>query len=106
MGDEILLHQLLKNPVTEMLASITYDCLRRTKPSKDSVSQKLDHNSVVISLASNGLHPLGHIVHSNQDVQIAIRVRKRSHEINAPNIKNLNNQNQVEGHHISSRDTP
>jgi hypothetical protein len=68
MGDEVLLHQLLENPVAEMLASITYDCSRRTKPSKDSVSQKLDHDSVVISLASNSLHPLGHIVHSNQDV--------------------------------------
>ena len=37
MGDEILLHQLLKNPVAEMLTSITYDCSRRTKLSKDSV---------------------------------------------------------------------
>jgi hypothetical protein len=106
MGDEILLHQLLENLVAEMLASITYDCLRRTKPSKDSVFQKLDHNSMVISLASNDLHPLGHIVHSNQNVQITIGVWKRSHEINALNIKNLNNQNRVEGHHISSRDTP
>ena len=68
VGDEVLLHQLLKNLVAEMLASITYDCLRCTEPSKDSVSQKLDHNSVVISLASNSLHPFGHIVHSNQDV--------------------------------------
>ena len=106
MGDEILLHQLLKNPVAEMVASITYNHSRCTEPSKDSVSQKLDHNSVVISLASNGLHPLGHIVHSNQDVQIAIGVWKWSHEINALHIKNLNDQNRVEGHHISSRDTP
>ena len=68
MSDEILLHRLLKNPVAEMLTSITYDCSRRTKTSKDSVSKKLDHNSVVISLACNNLHPLGHIVHSNQDL--------------------------------------
>jgi hypothetical protein len=39
MGDEILLHQLLENLVTEMLASITYDCSRHTKPSKDSLSK-------------------------------------------------------------------
>ena len=105
VGDEVLLHQLLENPVTEMLAS-TYDCSRCTKPSKDSVSQKLDHNSVAISLASNSVHPFGHIVHSNQDVQIAKGVWKRSHEINALHIKNLNYQNRVEGHHVSSRDTP
>ena len=73
--------------------------------SKDSVSQKLDHNSMVISLACNSLHLFGHIVHSNQDVQIAIEVWERSYEINAPNIENLNNQNWVGGHHISSRNT-
>ena len=87
VSDEILLHQLLKNLVAEMLTSITDDCSRHIKPSKDSVFQKLDHHSVVIGLACNSLHPFGHIVHSNQDVQIAIGVRKRSHEINAPNIK-------------------
>ena len=46
MGDEILLHQLLKNSIAEMLTSITNDCLRRTKMCKDSVSQKLDNNFV------------------------------------------------------------
>ena len=74
VGDEILLHQLLKNLVAKMLTFITYDCSRCTKTSKDSVSQKLDHNFVVISLACNSLHPLGHLVHSNQDVHIAIGV--------------------------------
>ena len=106
MSDEILLQQQLENPVAEILTSITYDCSRHTKTSKDSVFQKLDHNSVVISLACNSLHPLGHIVHNNQAIQIAIGVQERSHEINAPNVKNLNNQNRVEGHHISSRNTP
>ena len=105
MSDEILLHQLLKNLVAELLTSITYDWSRCTKMSKDSVSKKLDHNSVVISLECNNLHPLGHIVHNNQDVQIANGVRERSHEINIPNIENLNNLNGVEGHHIPLRNT-
>ena len=87
VGDEILLHRLLKNSVAEMLTSITYDCSRCTKSSKDSVFQELDHHSVVIGLACNSLHTLGHIIHSNQDVQMAKGVRKRSHEINAPHIK-------------------
>jgi len=35
--DEIFLHQLLKNPVSKMLISITYDYPRSTKTSKDIV---------------------------------------------------------------------
>ena len=41
MSEEILLHQLIKNLVAEMLTTITYDGLRRTKTSKNNVSQKL-----------------------------------------------------------------
>jgi hypothetical protein len=73
---------------------------------KNSVLQKLDQNSMVIGLACNSLHPFRHIVHNNQDVHIAKGVWERSHEIDAPHVKNLNNQNGVEGHHISSRNTP
>jgi hypothetical protein len=69
MGDEILLHQLVKNPVAKVRTSITDDRSRCTKPGENSVLQKLDHNSVVIGLARNRLHPLGHIVYSNQNVQ-------------------------------------
>ena len=89
-----------------MLTSITYDCSRCTKTSKDSVSQKLYHNYVIIGLTCNCLHPFGHIVHSNQDVQIALEVREGSHEINAPHIKDLNNQNRIKGHHIPPRNAP
>ena len=106
MCDKALLHQLLKNPVAKMLTSITNDCSRRTKPSKYSISQKFDHNSVVIGLARNYFHPLGYISHINQDVQLAKGVWERSHEINAPYIENLNNQNGIEGHHIPLRNTP
>jgi hypothetical protein len=90
MGDEILLHQLLKNPIAEVRTSITDDRSRCTKPSENSVFKKLDHNSVVIGLARNRLHSLGHIVHSNQNVQKPEGVWERSHEIDAPYIKNLN----------------
>jgi hypothetical protein len=62
--------------------------------------QKLDHNSVVIVLARNRLYPLGHIVHSNQNVQKPKGVWKRSYEIDAPYIKNLNYQYGIDGHHI------
>ena len=106
MCGEILIHQLLKHPAAEMLTSITNDCSRGTKKSKDSVLKKLDHNFVVIGLTCNHLHPFGHIVLSNRNVDIAKRVWEGAHEIDAPHIKNLNYQNGVEGHHISTRNTP
>jgi hypothetical protein len=100
MGDEILLHQLLKNLIAEVRTSITDNRSRCTKPSKNSVLQKLDHNSMVIGLARNHLHLLGHIVHSNQNVHKFEGVWERSHEIDAPYIKNLNYQNGIEEHHV------
>jgi hypothetical protein len=101
MCDEILLHQLFKNLVAEVHTTITDNRFRCTKPSKNCVLQKLDHNSMVIGFALNRLHPLGHIVHSNQNVQKPKGVWERSHEIDAPYIKNLNYQYGIEGHHIS-----
>jgi hypothetical protein len=68
MCEEVLFHQLLKNPVAKMGTSITNDCSRHTKPRKNSVLQKFDHNSVVIGLAHNCFHLLGHIVHGNQNI--------------------------------------
>jgi len=73
VGDEIFLHQLLKDPVVEMLTTITYDCSGSTKTSKDIILQKLNHYFVVIGLASSSLYPFGHIVHSNKDIKIAHR---------------------------------
>jgi hypothetical protein len=87
MGDEILLHQMLKNPIAKVRTSITDNRSRCTKLSKNSVLQKFDHNSVVIGLARYHLHPLGHIIHSNQNVQKLEGVWERSHEIDAPYIK-------------------
>jgi hypothetical protein len=106
MRDEIFLHLLLKNPVAKILTSITYDRSRSTKPSKDSVLKKLDHNFLVIGLACNTLHPFGHIVHSNKNVQIAKGVREESHKINAPHIKNVHNLDRIVGHHTLPRNTP
>jgi hypothetical protein len=102
VGDEIFLHQLLKDPIAEVLTTITYDCSGSTKTSKYIILQKLNHYSVVIGLASNNLHPFGHIIHSNKDIKMAKGVWEWSHKIDSPHIKNLNNQNGVERHHIPS----
>jgi hypothetical protein len=56
---------------------------------------------VVVGLAGSSLYLFGHVVHRNKYVQTAEGGRERSHEIDAPYIKDLNNKNGVEGHHIS-----
>jgi hypothetical protein len=75
--DEIFLHQLLKDPVADILTTITYDCSGSTKTSKNIILQKLNHYSVVVGLASNSLHPFGHIIHSNKDINMAKGVWER-----------------------------
>ena len=99
MCDEVLLHQLLKIPIAKMLTSITM--IAHGVPKRANI---VSFKNLTTTLWSLILHatastPLGHIVHSNQDVQIAKRVWERSHEINAPHVENLNNQNGIEGHH-------
>jgi hypothetical protein len=73
--------------------------------SKNIILQKLNYYSVVIGLAGISLHPFGHIIHSNKDIKMAKGVWERSHKIDAPHIKNFNNQNGLERHHIPSRNT-
>jgi hypothetical protein len=62
------------------------------KTSKDIILQKLNHYSVVISLASSNFHPFGHIVHSNKDIKIAIGVWEWSHKINVVKTKKINRE--------------
>ena len=57
------------------------------EPRKDVCFQEFMHHPVVIGLAGDCFNPLGHIVHSHQNVCMTIRCGERSHEIDAPNIK-------------------
>ena len=54
---------------------------------KNVLFQELDNNFVVICLASNGLYPLKYIVHNHQDVLVSKWIRKKTHEVDAPNVK-------------------
>ena len=48
--------------------------------------------------------PLRHIVNSHENVSISEGSRKWFHEVDASNVKLLNNQNRVKWHHMTTRD--
>jgi hypothetical protein len=50
---------------------------------------------MIIGFASNGLHPLENVVNCHKDEKVPIRVREGSHEVDAPNIKEFHNKDQV-----------
>src|SRR4029450_5357644 len=99
MCDGVFGKQGSKEPITEMFTSITDKRTRSTKTAKDISLNELNHNCVVIGFGSNGLYPFRYIVHRHKYVLMTSRWRERSHEVNAPYIKYLNNKNRVERHH-------
>ena len=102
VSDPILLHELLKQSVGKVLPPIADDGTWCPKMCKHIFFQKLKHNSMIIGLARNGLHPFGNIVNYHKDEKVPIRVREGSHEVNAPNIEMFHNMYWVQRHHISS----
>ena len=70
-----------------MSAIITDDSTRGSEAWKNVLFQKLDDNFVVISFAWNDFYPLRRIVHNNQYVLVSKWIRKWTHKVDAPNIK-------------------
>jgi hypothetical protein len=106
VSDPILLHELLKKSVAKVHPPFANDGTWCPKMCKHIFFQNLKHNSMIIGLTSNSLHPLGNIINCHKDEKVRIRVRERSHEVDAPNIKKFHNKNQAQGHHISSSYAP
>jgi len=106
MSNTILLHELLKKFIAEMLPPITDDGTWCPETCKHIALHKLQHDFMIIGFASNSLHPLGNIVNSHKNVEVPIRIWEGSYEVNALNIKQLHNQDRVQRHHIPSSNTP
>jgi hypothetical protein len=104
MGD--LLHELLKKSVPKMLPPIIDDGTWCPKMYKHIFFQKLNHNSMIIGLASIGLHPFGNIINYHKNVEVPIRIREGSHEVDASNIKKLHYKDRVQWHHVPSSNAP
>jgi len=83
-----------------MLPPVTDDSSRCTKPTKDVCLNELVHNLVIIGLGCYSLYLLGNIVHRHQNILTSERKWKRSHQVDSPNVKDFNNQDGVQRHHI------
>ena len=70
-----------------MSTSITDYGFGRPKSRENVLFKKLENYSVVIMLTWDCLNLLRNIIYSYQDVRVAKRHRKWSHEVNAPNVK-------------------
>src|SRR5664279_3011320 len=92
--------KMVELAVDEVLATITDDGSRNSKAREDDVSEQSFHCIGVRILARHCFHPLGNIVNCHQDVLVPTRRWKRSHEVNAPDIKDVYLKNGVEGHLI------
>ena len=73
-----------------MSTPITDYSLGYSKSREDVLFKKFENNSVIIAFAQYRFNLLRNIVHSHQDVGVAKGHRKRSHEVNAPDIKKNN----------------
>ena len=100
MSDRVPLHEALEGTVAKMSSSVTNDGTWYAEARKDVGFDELNDNLVVIGLARHCLHPLGDVIHSQEDVQISKGIWKWAHEVDAPHIKDFHHLDWVEGHHI------
>ena len=83
-----------------MSTPITDYGLGYSKSREDVLFEKFENKSVIIALARDCFNPFGNIIYSHQDVGVAKGHMKRSHEVNAPDIKKISYENEVQMHHV------
>ena len=72
MFHTIFSHEVFKWFVTEMGTSIANNGFRHPELGKDVCFQEFKYHLVVIGFAGDCFNPLGHIVHSHQNVCMTI----------------------------------
>ena len=95
MIDGIFPHQSFKNSVAEMRSIITNYRSGGAKSREDVFFEKFDNHFVVIGLCWHSFYSFRDVIDSNQNELIAEGIRKWSHEVDTPNIKNFNLQDRV-----------
>ena len=73
-----------------MSTPITDYGLGYSKSREDVLFEKFENNSMIIAFARDRFNSFRNIVHCHQDVGVAKGHRKRSHEVNAPDIEKIN----------------
>ena len=103
MRDGVLEKQGFEKPVAKVLTSIIDDGPGRTESAKDVGLDEFYHKFVIIGLSGHGFYSLGDIIHPYQNILIPRRWWEWSHELGTPNIKNFNNEDGVQWHHVPPR---
>ena len=74
---------------------VTDYCVRCAEPRKNVFFEKFHNNSMVVGFARNGFNPFGDIIDGEKNIQVSKRIGKRSHKVDAPNIKDFDRENGV-----------
>jgi hypothetical protein len=90
-------------PVAEVLTSVTDDGSGSTKSVEDVGLDEFYHNLVILGLGGHSFYPFGDIIYPYQNVLIPKRWWKGAHEIDTPDIKNFDNKDGVQWHHVPPR---
>ena len=75
--------------IEKMVALVTNDSYRDSKPAKYVRPNKVHNNLSIISSSGFGFYPFWNIINNKQDVSETKRDRERAHEIYTPDIKHL-----------------
>ena len=100
VADPMLQQVLSESLINEVRSSITYHHPWYSKPWKYYFFKHLDRALVIRSSTWQGLNPLGNIINCHQDVLIIAGFWKWSHEINSPDIEELDLEIGCQGHGI------
>lgn len=86
VGDTIFLflQKVVELSIDEVRTSVAYDCTWHTKTRENYLLKESIDNLRICSWAWYGFYPLGHVIHSYEDVFFVARAWKRSHEIDPP----------------------
>jgi len=87
-----------------MSSLVTNDSPKHALPRENILPKKLDNDSSLSCPGRHSLHPHKHIVYSKENIFIPERTWKWSRKIYPLDIKDLDNNNRIKGHHISHTD--
>ena len=88
--------------VAKVLTSVVDNYLGSTESAEDVGLDEFYHNLMIVGLGHHNFYPFGDI-HPYQNIFTPKRWWEGSHEIDTPDIKNLNYEDGVQWHHVSSR---
>ena len=71
------------------------DCMRKAKTKEYILLQEVYHNFVFIGFTCYRLYLFKNVVNCYKDILVFMGYRKGTHEVNAPNIEDFDNKDQV-----------